>query len=108
MRIGAKINPKDPLLDAGFSQRELLERFARAADGFPIDVVGGAAANILINGIRQSHATRQDAEKAFDVLFGFLKQLLVDHYDSTGRKKGIFPYDQTLHHTMADFRRKNS
>lgn len=108
MKIGSKINDKDPLLHSGpFSQRELLERFAFVADGFPTDIVISAAANILINGIRQAHPTRQGAESYFDSLFGQLKQLLVDHYDSLGRKRGIFPYDQILeaHHFNARVRK---
>jgi hypothetical protein len=88
---------KDPLRQATPDvAKELFERFAREASGFPRDAVIGAAANLLINGLRQEHGTRDAAERAFDEMFGKMKTVLVNHYDSLGRKRGIFPYDQTL------------
>jgi predicted outer membrane lipoprotein len=58
--------------------------------------VNGAAANIIINAMRQEHPTRAAAERAFDDLFGRMKALLLDHYDASGRKKGVFPYTQVV------------
>jgi hypothetical protein len=69
---------------------------SQASSGFAMDDVIGAAANILINAIRQSQPTQAKAEIRFDELFGRSKQALVDHYDSLGRKRGIFPYDQVI------------
>jgi hypothetical protein len=87
----------DPLLKkAGTAQLELFKQYAQASDGFPTEAVVGAAANVIINAIRQTHQTRAQAEVRFDELFGQMKAILLDHYDSLGRKKGIFPYTQTI------------
>lgn len=88
------INPKDPLLKTNFSDKELFVRFSREANGFPNDAVVSAAANVLLNAIRQKSKTWNEAEKEYNELFGRLKSLLSDHYDYGGRKKGIFPYHQ--------------
>lgn len=92
------MGPKDPLRQAmpGGVDRELFQRFSKACDGMPTEAVIGAAANILINALRQTKNTQPQAEAAFDELFGKMKQILVDHYDTLGRKRGIFPYDQTI------------
>ena len=87
-------------------QRQLFDRMSRSADGFSAEDAIGAAANILINAIRQSQTTRAAAEKRFDELFGRSKQVLVDHYDVLGRKRGIFPYDQEILMPKLDFRSK--
>src|SRR5947207_1230289 len=90
-------NPKDPLLKSGPDyQRLLFDRLSKAADGFQGDEVINAAANIIINVLRQTHTTRDAAEKRFDELFGRTKTILLDHYDQLGRKRGIFPFDQTI------------
>lgn len=91
-------NYKDPLRQATpNAAQELFQRFAQeASSGFQRDAVIGAAANLLINALRQEHTTRGAAERAFDEIFGKMKTVLVNHYDSLGRKRGIFPYDQTL------------
>ncbi len=101
-------NPKDPLLKVGpDAERELFMLFGRAANGFPTDVTIGAALNMIINAMRQQHTTRAQAEKAFDEMFGRGKTILTNHYDSLGRKRGIFPYDQNIVMPMYDARPKN-
>lgn len=101
-------HPKDPLIQATpDAPRELFARFSVAANGFPTDAAIGAAANMIINAIRQQCATRQDAERAMDELFGRTKSVLVDHYDMLGRKRGIFPYDQVISVPHFNFRRPN-
>jgi uncharacterized protein (DUF1697 family) len=88
---------KDPIaLSSSDQERELFTRFSREANGFSKDAVVGAAVNLLLNAMRQSCQTRNKAEAAFDDLFGRAKSILVDHYGSLGRKRGIFPYDQTI------------
>lgn len=91
----------DPMLKVSSqAQRALFESFCQAANGFSTEAVVGAAINVLVNAIRQSQPTKHQAEKRFDELFGQTKQVLINHYDSVGRKKGIFPYDQTIHATL--------
>lgn len=91
-------NPKDPLLKTGpEADRELFQAFSSASDGYPVEAAINAATNVLINAVRQSRPTREQAERAIDELIGRAKAILLDqHYDSTGRRKGIFPYDQTI------------
>lgn len=102
------MSTKDPLAIATPDyQRELFGRFSKAADGFSAEDAIGAAVNVLINAIRQSQPTRGQAEVRFNELFGRSKQVLLDHYDSIGRKRGIFPYDQVISVPMLDARRKN-
>lgn len=92
------INPKDPLRNmVEDPQRELFDRIIPIASGFPVSVVTGAAANLLANAIRQTYPDRDKAAKAFDELVAKTKNLLLEqHYSSVGRKKGIFPYHQTV------------
>lgn len=90
-------NPADPLHKSGpESGKELFRRFSQAANGFPTEAAVNASINILINSIRQGTSDWKSAERAFDEYFGRSKQLLKDHYDSLGRKKGIFPFHQVL------------
>lgn len=100
-------NPKDPLrLISSEHQRVLFQKFGVAATGFQVEDAIGAALNVLINALRQTYDTKQKAETRFDELAGKTRQLLVDHYDGTGRRKqGTFPFNQTLHvnlHTDID------
>ena len=79
--------------------RVLFTTISQAAQGFSTQDVINAAAMLLVNAIREAHATRAQAGNAFDEMTARAKTFLLDkHYDSTGRKKGIFPYD---HHIIA-------
>ena len=98
-----ELQPKDPLRGVPDNQRELFTRLSQACEGFNMLEVRGAASNLIVNAIRQLHPTRDKAEAAFDEMFGKAKQMLMEHYDSTGRKKGIFPFDQVLHASHVDF-----
>lgn len=70
--------------------------FSALCDGHPSEDVANAAANLIVNVVRQGCPQRAGAERAFDKLFGRAKALLMDHYDAAGRKKGIFPFDQVV------------
>jgi hypothetical protein len=99
---------KDPLqVNSSHAQKELFDRFGSAANQFTTNDVVGAAANILINALRQTHKDRQSAEVGFDELFGRMKTILVNHYDMNGRRRGLFPYDQTIGIPFSDFRHKH-
>jgi hypothetical protein len=92
-----QVNGKDPLRSGPTATAELFGRFSKAADGFPTAAAVEAAANVLLNAIRQANATRPRAELAFDELFGQLKASLVAHYDgASGARKSIFPFHQNL------------
>lgn len=68
----------------------------------------GAAANLLVNAIRQAYPTREKAAAAYDELVSKVKGQLIDqHYDATGRKKGLFPYNQVIEVPHFDFRGMN-
>lgn len=101
------MNPNDPLPKFGPpGQRELFEQFTKLSNGFSTEDVIGAAANLIVNAIRQSQATRQKAEASYDELFGQMKSMLVSHYDSLGRKRGLFPYNQVIEVPHFDMRKK--
>jgi len=88
-------NNKDPLNAGPEAGRVLLERFGLAANEFPLQVVIDAAANLLINAIRQSVPKRTAALAYYDELFGRCKTALAAHYDAvTGDRRNIFAHTQ--------------
>jgi hypothetical protein len=87
----------DPINNVEPAQLVLFKKLVEQARGHSAEQVAGAAANLIVNALRQTYPTRDAAEVAFNELFGKTKQILMDHYDSTGRKKGIFPYNQVIH-----------
>jgi len=98
--------PSDPLKQGPTAERELFSRLAPVCNGFPHDAVVGAAANVLLNALRQSNASRRQAEVAFDELFGKLKSILVAHYDGAGKRRHVFPHDQVIEVPHIDLRKK--
>ncbi len=95
---GMTLNGKDPLMNAHApAGQTLFKAISSTASGFPAEDVVNAAVNLMINAIRQQCATRADAGRVFDDMFGRSKQILMNHYDSVGRLRGVFPYDQTIH-----------
>jgi hypothetical protein len=100
-------NKKDPLPKVGpEAQRELFQQFKQSASGFQQDDVVGAAVNVLVNALRQTHGSRKEAEKAFDELMGRTKGLLLDgHYDATtGKRLNIFPFHQVIEMPLMSIR----
>lgn len=89
------MNSKDPL--NGAPQRQLFEALSRVATGFSTDQVIEASAVLLINVLRQSCPTRQGAERKFDEISAKAKQVLLsEHYDALGRRRNVFPFNQTV------------
>jgi hypothetical protein len=105
------VNPKDPLHQptAGpDAARELFSAFSKVAHGFSRADAIMAAANILLNAIRQENPTRIGAERAFDELLGRSKNVLLEHhYDLTGKRRNIFPFHQTMNIPHLDLRKRN-
>lgn len=97
---GKQHNPRDPLTKreaAPSQQLELFKRYSNASDGFPAGHVVNAAANMLVNALRQTYGDRRQAEQRFDELFGQTKSLLLSHYDSvTGKRRSFFPHTQVV------------
>jgi hypothetical protein len=90
-------NPRDPLHGATPpGGRELMRALAPTLHGVPNDVVLDVAVNLIINVLRQQNPTWAKAEVAWDELFGRGKTILHQHYDASGRKRGVFPYDQVV------------
>jgi hypothetical protein len=97
------MNPKDPLLKTGPErQLDLFKDFSKSAHGYSAEDVIGAAGNVLVTALRQTHATREKAAERFDEVFGKLKTILMGHYTSAGRLKGVFPYDQVISAPLID------
>jgi hypothetical protein len=104
-------NPKDPLLNSGpNNQRELFNQFCQLANGFSAEEVVGAAANLLVNAIRQAHATRAGALASYDETTARVKGLLASHYDVLGRRRNVFAFHQVIelgHHVDTDFGKRS-
>ena len=94
------MNPNDPLAPhlAGDSQKELFVRLAAASNDFSTEDVIGAAANLIVNALRQAHSTDRAAMARVDELTARLKGVLSEHYDrATGkRRNGLFPFNQVI------------
>lgn len=88
-------NPRDPLHKSKLGL-ELFRAIGKIAHGQPADATISAACNLLINSVRQTQPDWARAEKTFDEAFGRAKELLKSHYDASGRKKGVFPFDQVI------------
>jgi hypothetical protein len=96
----------DPLLQNTDNARQLFQSFSHVSHGFgTLDVVN-AALNILVNAIRQAETTKQGASELWDELTTRSKTLLMDGYDSTGRKNCIYPFTQRLVAHPANFKMK--
>lgn len=95
---------KDLLLDTPDNARELFNQFSQISHGFSTLDVVNAALNVLVNAIRQAEPTRQGAERVWDECVARSKGVLLDGYNSAGRKKGIYPYTQTLIANRAIFK----
>jgi hypothetical protein len=91
-------NPKDPLHGA-MEDREVqvLRDIGKALHGVPLEACANVGMNLTITAVRQAFSTWSEAEKHMKNLQGRQMQVLKDHYDSvSGRKKGVFPYDQVI------------
>jgi hypothetical protein len=102
-------NHKDPLHKSGpEAEKELFRAFGAASNGFPTEAVLGAAANVFVNAIRQSQATREGAREKFDELVARVRLLLLDqHYDATGKRRNIFPFHQAIEVPLLRMGRKH-
>lgn len=96
----------DPLTQVPDHTRLLFEKFHAESAGFSTDAVVGAALNLLVNGIRQRYGTWQEAERALEEWLGRTKEVLSKHYGVSGRRNGIFPFDQTIALDLLDARTK--
>ena len=90
------LNPTDPLWLAGNeNDQELFKKMAECCRQRPRESAVQAAYYIIINAIRQDIDNIDKAEWAWNELNGRAKQLLIDHYDATTkRRKNIFPFNQ--------------
>lgn len=95
---GVAANPADPLWkNAPERVEHLTKLFAEAAHLFSTEDVINAGASVMITAMRQAYVTRNEAEARFNEVMGQTKTHFLKHYDSiTGRKHGLFPFDQTI------------
>ncbi len=97
----------DPLKDRPGAELELFKQMARLGVGFPTDHVVGACQNLMLNALRQAHATRDGAMNRIDQMMAEMKALLAQHYDLTGKRlNGAFPFHQTIEPVHFDARVK--
>lgn len=68
-------------------ERELIAAFGQLATGFNYDTVIAAAADLMLNGLRQKHAKHIDAEEQLDELIARMRlQLERKHYHPDGTR----------------------
>lgn len=89
-------------------QRELFDKFAALARGFPIEAVLGAALNIVANAASQAHATRGPALASYDEKVAKVRVALAERYDLTGKRRNVFPFHQVIEVPHLDLRNKRS
>jgi hypothetical protein len=97
----------DPLKKGPESARVLFDTFSKAANGFSHDDAIGAGGNIVLNGIRQSCATKKEADQALDIFYQRARELLDHHYDpATGKRRNVFPFAQHIQVGPINFKNK--
>lgn len=90
-------NPNDPLNGRIKTSRDLYAKMVQVAANHPMDTVIEASVNLLVNGMRQTYATKREAEQRSADVCNQIQQILSEHYDSiTGRRRNIFPHDQRV------------
>lgn len=90
-------NPLDPLHDANEAAKELFRNISAVASGFPHEIVVEAALNVLLNAIRQTQPKRRGANQMFDEFTQRAKTVLLEkHYDASGERRNVFPFDQRI------------
>lgn len=100
-------NSQDPLKRVETAQRALFEAYAKVSSGFSNEHVVGAALNLLVNALRQSHTKRIPAINRVDELAAEAKRILDSHYDSvSGERRNIFPFEQVVQMPHIDFKSK--
>lgn len=101
-------NPRDTLPRAGpEQQRELFKAFSKVATGFSMEEVAGAAINLLVNAVRQTHPTRRVALDSLERYLTQARVILTDNYYVTGARRPNFAFDQMIEMPLFDARKKD-
>lgn len=101
------MNKMDPLGRTPDNQRRLFQEMCKVARGATTETVIGAAANLLANALRQSHAKRDDALSSLDALHSEMRQLVASNYDAAGKRRNVFPFDQTIEVPLLKMKKPN-
>lgn len=68
-------------------ERELIAAIGQLTTGYGYDTVIGAAANIMLNALRQKHPRHIDAEEQFEAAVEEMRKSLRDqHYHENGTR----------------------
>ena len=95
LRLGT--DKKDPQLDRTTPNgQEVFESVVKLLGGMPRELVREVAVNLLVNLVRQEDKSVSAAASSVDRFAHDAKVLAAEHYDHTGRRRGIFPYDQRV------------
>jgi len=90
-------NPLDPLNSVSEQERKLFIAMDAQAKDVPLNIVIGAALNIIVNAVRISQQNRANAESLWDNSCGVGKELLLKNYDSvTGQRRNVFAFTQIV------------
>lgn len=91
------MNPNDPLYNGPDYTRILFERLSNESVQFTHDHVIGAAGNLIINAIRQSHPNKTKAALALDELAYRMKEALMANYKTINDERApVFPFPQKI------------
>ena len=99
-------NPKDPLNNTPDAERVLFTSLAKVSHGFTSEQVVGAAVNLIVNALRQAHATDKGALDAADAVHAVMRRVLISHYDNAGKRRNVFPFHQTIEMPFLNMRKK--
>jgi hypothetical protein len=99
---------KDNLLEVGWvGGQALFKEFAYSADGHSVPDIISACANLIANVVRQSCATRTEAENVMRETFERTTSALMEHYDqATNRRRSVVPFNQTVSVSHTKFETK--
>jgi hypothetical protein len=91
------MNPNDPLRKGPDNTLVLFNKLADGANGFTHEDVVGAAANLILNAIRQGYPKRNDAMRSCEELLAKMKGVLDSHYNEySGERRNVFPFHQII------------
>ena len=104
-----EFNKADPLKNQDDTRRELFGRFSKAANNFEQRDVIYAAANLILNAIRQQGPKQKQAEAMFDEMMAHAKRTLLEqHYFPSGQRRNVFPFHQVIEPPTIDARPKST
>jgi hypothetical protein len=91
-------SPNDPINKASLeTEADLFRQICQLCSQLPSETVLNMSRNLAVNVIRQTRSNWTEAEATMNMLFQGNLELLSRHYNTTsGRKNGLFPFNQII------------